>query len=514
MFYPPLSWLGGALLSFILPWKWLPTAYIWLCLTGTGFTTRRLASVFLPSATATYSGIIATAAPYALFTAYERSAFSELAAAALIPLLLLYALRPVHQGVVQKGPLFPYALTLVLAAIWLTNAPAGVMASYLLVFVTIVTAWTQRSWKPVLRNALSIPIALGIAAFYLVPAAWEQRWIAINQAIDIGMRVQDSWLFAHHASPDLELHDQVLGVASAIMVVTLSIATLGFLVAMRNRKISRESRSIWLPLALLIPLLFLMQFPISADLWRLPKLEFLQFPWRWLAVLDTPFAIFVAAAIPLATRRLRIASGVCGTALLLLATTTYSLVFLQLCDEEDDVGNHVSAFHSGVGDEGTDEYAPTGADNGLVASNLPQACLVGDPLQVLGESDSGDAPVWYPEQGSCDDVFTATHWQSEHKVIVVDSDQNGFLVLRNRRYPAWRMTMNGQVTQLAAMRPDGLIVIPIAAGPSTVEIQWQTTPDALWGLWISLGAVFLLVVFWIVECRPVLRLRTAIHLSS
>src|SRR5207302_4392604 len=42
---------------------------------------------------------------------------------------------------------------------------------------------------------------------------------------------------------------------------------------------------------------FLM-LPPSAFLWRhLPKLRFLQFPWRWLMPLDFALAFFVAAAI-------------------------------------------------------------------------------------------------------------------------------------------------------------------------------------------------------------------------
>ncbi len=492
LFYPPLSWMLGALLGYLVQWDWVPMALIFLCLNACGLATRALARSFLPAPNATLAGILATAAPYALFTAYERNAFAELAAASLIPLLLLYALRPGSSAVPRPSSL-AIPCSLVLATIWLTNAPAGVMATYLLAFVALVAALIHRQIWPILRAAIAAPLALGLAAFYLVPAAYEQRWIAIQQALDIGMRISDSWLFARHAAPDLEYHDQVLRLASTLLVFTASLALVGFVIALIRRRLTPSTRGFWLPLALLIPVIVLLQFPLSAPLWTLPKLQFLQFPWRWLMVLNTPFAIFLANATPLATRRARVLSGLTWTLLLLCSTATASLVFFQYCDQEDDPVNQAAIFRTGTGVEGTDEYAPLGSDNSLVASNLPDACLVSDPLQDLGESDPGSAPVWYPEQGSCDDTFHAQLWQNQHKLLQIDTDQAGYIVLRLRRYPAWRVTVNGQPANTPSNREDGLLVLPVPQGPSTVNVQWTTTPDVWWGRGISLASLVILL---------------------
>ena len=501
VFYPPLSWIFGAVLGYLMKWGWVSATYIFLCLTATGLTTRALARSFLPAANATLAGVLATAAPYTLFAAYERAAFSELAAAAMIPLLLLYALRKASRPF--DGGIAPLAL--IFATIWLTNAPAGVIASYLLAFAAVSAAAFQHSWMPLLRASIAGLIGLGLAAIYLIPAAWEQRWIAINQVLDIGMRIQDSWLFARHAGPDMELHDQILRLVSTVLVFTAAVALAALALSLRNRKLPATDRPLWMPLALLIPIVVLLQFPVSALLWHLPKMQFLQFPWRWLIVLDVPFAIFLAAATPFVSRRARIWSAIRCTAVVLISTAAASTFFHQVCDDEDDVANQVSVFKAGTGVDGIDEYAAVGSDNTLVASDLPDACLVTDPTRDLGESDStagaASVPDWYPEQGSCDQTFTSSLWQNEHKLLQIDSDHEGFIVLRLRRYPAWLITVNGQPTETPAAREDGLLAVPVRAGPSTIEVRWTTTPDVVRGRWVSFAAVLLLVTLWVVERR-------------
>ncbi|WP_263357169.1 hypothetical protein [Acidicapsa ligni] len=522
LFYPPISWITGAILGYATNWQIVPAVFTFLCLTATGFATRALAREFLPDNASTLAGMLATATPYTLFTGYERTAFSELAAAALIPLLLLFALRrnitpanliPANResGVTNRksrvldgsadGSTAPLAL--VLAVTWLTNAPAGVMASYLLAFVALAAAILHRSWWPVLRALFAVLIGLPLAAFYLIPAAYEQRWVAIQQVLDIGMRVRDSWLFAHHSSPDLLFHDQVLHSASIIVVLTVVLAVIGFGIAYRRGKLPQNRRSIWIPLALLIPVVFLLQFPISSYLWNLPRLQFLQFPWRWLMALDAPLAIFLAAMLPLSTRRARALSLLAVTATVLLFTAGATHFFFQPCDDEDQVQSQVDVFHAGTGVEGTDEYAALGSDNSLVAAGLPQACLVSDPTRDLGVGDKDTDPVWYPEQGSCDDVYTASLWQNEHKQFQINSDHEGFVVLRLRRYPAWQITVNGKQPELSSIHPreDGLIAVPVTAGPSSIDVQWSTTPDVRLGRWVSLCALLLLIALWITERR-------------
>ncbi|HKO11033.1 MAG TPA: hypothetical protein VJV22_03635, partial [Acidobacteriaceae bacterium] len=117
VFYPPLSRFLGAALGCILPWAWTPLAFTLVCLLGAGWSFRAMASEWVGDDNAAFGACLYVVNPYMMFLAYERGAMAELMAAVWIPLLMLYGLR-------ERRSVVPLGLTV--AAIWLTNAPAGV----------------------------------------------------------------------------------------------------------------------------------------------------------------------------------------------------------------------------------------------------------------------------------------------------------------------------------------------------------------------------------------------------
>ncbi len=146
-----------------------------------------------------------------------------------------------------------------------------------------------------LRAAIAAAVGIGLAAVYLIPAAWEQRWADIRQATDDpGLLIENSWLFGRHADPALALHDQELWRVSIIAVIMICRGPdrLFWLAGLRNTLPAKLCW--WFPLALIPLAVLFLQLPISLPVWNLlPKLRFLQFPWRWLVVLEAPMAIFL-----------------------------------------------------------------------------------------------------------------------------------------------------------------------------------------------------------------------------
>jgi len=508
VFYPPLTWMLGAALGLTMPWHLVPIALTFLLLAGTGLATRALACEVLDDAASTMAGCAAIFSGYALFTAYERSAFGELAGGLWIPLILKFAIGRRRGG--EKTPARwlhgSVAIALVIAGAWLSNAPVGVMASYLLAAVAAVVALWQRSWRPLIRATVGVVLGLGLSAIYLVPAAWEQKWVDISEATnDPGLKIENGWLFAYHLDPALAGHDSELQKVSRIAVAMVAVAFVAIILTWLRRRSrknggaaesNRVSLESWLVLAAIPMVVLFLQLPVSLPVWNLlPKMRFLQFPWRWLVVLEAPMGIFIAAAVWQARLRRQIAIAVaCGLAFawaLYIAGHNY----LQVCDDEDAVAPMLGVFGSGAGFVGTDEYQPPGADLTQIAQGLPGACLVADPNATLGavpaadQANSDATSVWDEKQGSCDQTFPASpvrvRGPTEHFGLLAVTDHAGYLVLRLTRYPAWQVTVNGRVVNDLPRRDDGLLAVPVLAGPVDLSVDWTTTPDVLAGRWIS-----------------------------
>jgi len=509
VFYPPLTWMLGAALGAILPWTLVPVALTFLLLAGTGLATRKLAREALPDGAATLAGCAALFSGYALYTAYERTAYGELAGGFWIPLLLLYALRNRAASASKfsralDGSTVPLAL--VVAGCWFSNVPLGVMACYLLAAVAITAAVLDRSVAPVIRATIAGALGIALSALYLIPAVWEQRWIDVRQAITDPLdQIENRLLFSQHPIPSLIFHGipqpKVLGIALSMIFVTL----VSLLLSRRMGKLPLGRRW-WIPLALIPVAILFLQFPFSLPIWNLlPKLRFLQFPWRWLVTLEAPMAIFFAAAVwSRESARRRIALAVILALFVVSALAFTTRYFFQACDDEDAVSSMVDVYGGGAGFVGTDEYAPPGSDDTLVASGLAAGCLTLDASTALGEPLNGSeaAPVWNAAQGRCETTLKWQIDQPEHKRIRAVLSHAGFVILRLRSYPAWQLKINGSPIPPQPRRDDGLMVVPVRPGTVDLTADWTATPDVVASRWLTALAVLLLAGLWFVERKP------------
>jgi hypothetical protein len=528
VFYPPLSWTIGAILGLIFPWTWTPIIYTWLALTASGLALYRLARDFTTPPAATLAAILYTVNPYMLFTAYERTAYAELLAAAFIPLLL--------HGILRNKVTVP-RIAIPIALLWLTNAPAAVMSCYALALLTAIRLATKNRFpdassvnrsttnpgapssapslrlrwassesetapshvNPTTQTPLQLTLntiagtilGIGIAAVYILPAAYERRYVQIKMAIIPYLRIQDNFLFHH--TPDAP-HDQVLHTASVI-AITLIAATIAAItvaaikIQYRKDASSRPERSeVERPLhffristssnlvASLITLtiaITLLLTPLTTFIWNhAPELSFLQFPWRLLAILAAVLALTTALALnPLSLKP----TTTVAFALAIAAALTYPAykTFHQTCDSEDTVQTRLTLFHSTEGTEPTDEYTPTTADNDSVAQTNPPYWLAKDPsAKAPTNAQSGPAP---------------TH-------LTLNNPTPEDLILNLRDYPSWHITLNETPITTRIQRDDGLIALPLPTGSSTVDITYANTLDQTLGDIISLTSLALLLI--------------------
>jgi hypothetical protein len=545
IFYPPLSWLLGAAITMHVPPDAAPLVYIWLVLSAAGLAMHRLAREFASPAAALPAAALYLANPYMLFNAFERSALAELLAAVWMPLLLLAVLRarPSARG-----------LAVPLALLWLTNAPAAVMGSYLLALlaalrVTLLFFSKQddrppertRSQPTTLRLALTYlsgtVLGLALPAFYLVPAAVERGLVQVDMAIIPNLRFQDNFLFDNTADAGHNgvNHNISLLAVTLLAITALAVAALLLLSNRQRRRVPPVSMPTpglaRIAVAVLTLLIAFLLFPVSTPVWQhLPEFAFLQFPWRLLTVLAVVLALTLALLIDRLTAEAATPASPSVTApghgsdpagapsthttwrmdgpaaaLSLLLSLGLGLLLYahtaQACENHDSPASIASLLRDHHGVAPTDEYTPTHADNDVLRTGNPGYWLaakptdpapktVPTPAELNPSLDNDDTPVPFDQTVST----PAPHHLQLH------TDRPGYLILNLRDYPNWDVTeAHPSAMELHhpahIARDDGLIAIRLDhADDCTLDIAWHRTWDQTLGLILSALALFYLTL--------------------
>jgi hypothetical protein len=464
IFYPPASWTLGALLGSIFPWVLVPSIYVWLALVAAGISMFMLARLWLDRRDAIFAAVLYTVNPYHLVTVYWRSAFAELLAAALVPILLLLVLRAEEER--RRGAFF---LGVLLAGAWLINAPAAVMIHYSLALLLVVVAWHRRSPRVLIVGAGAVLLGAALAAFYLLPAVYEQKWVNIAQAVSPGSRPLDNFLCVHTTDAEHDAFNRLISWVAAMEII-LTLAA-----AWAARGWGSRNRLLWYTLSVWAVACGLLMLAITNPLWEvLPKLRFMQFPWRWSLCLGVPFTLLLTFAVKRWASR----------ALLYLAMLGM-LVFVwhqfqpPWWDTAADLREMQDNMANGRGYEGTDEYAPAGTD----PSSLDQ-----DARRVTVD-------------GTAHAAIHVTQWEAEEKVLTAKMSAPDNLALRLFNYPAWRVEVNGQQASAATREGTGQMLIPVSAGANRVQITFTKTWDRKWGWWISLMTLVFVILAILYEAK-------------
>jgi hypothetical protein len=494
LFYPPLSWIFGALLALTMPLSAAPVVFTAVALLGSAIAMYLLARDYASTAVALLAAGIYIATPYMLFTAFERTAYGELLAAAWIPLLLRAALRE-RPGIA--------AIAVPTALLWLTNAPAAVIGIYTLASIGLLRiAFTlyrrSRTTAEMLLIRFSAGGALGLAlaAFYLVPAAYERRYVQVAMAIIPNMRIEDNFLFGHTGDGP---HDRVLHTASLIAVGMLIASVIALVLAFvlrRKRPHTDTDNASSTPLTLLVTLTLCIAFlltPVSLPIWHhLPELAFLQFPWRLLCVIGATLALTIALALrSIPTTKISLASTAIVAFVFVGSMTAWKIsAFRQPCEALDFPSVRAQLFASHHGVEPTDEYTPSDADNDTLRWDDPAYWLASNPAAFAPGTVPNPAAtiINYDVPPPVDKTVSGV----APRHLRLSLSQPEVLVLNLRDFPAWQVLRNGGLVTQHLQREDGLLAIALPAGTSVIEVRWHRTWDQMLGDLLSVLALLAL----------------------
>jgi hypothetical protein len=460
LFYPPLSWNLGALLGSFVPWVVAPAVYIWLALTAAGSSMFLLARRWMPRSHAIFAAAFYAANPYHLVIVYWRSAFAELLASCLMPLLVLFVLRLGDDD--RPRSILPLAA--VIAAAWLTNGPSAVMVNYSVVLLALVVAIAQR--QPGMLGKALIAVAIGgfVPAFYLIPAAYEQRWVNIAEVLAPGVRPADNFLFTVMNDPD---HNRFNRLVSFVAVAELIVV--GLAIAANNLRQNANRTIRWVTGAWAVAIALLL-VKWTLPFWEhLPKLQYVQLPWRWLLCLNVVCALLLPLAFPRWWFRAALWAG-----LLLVVVLGWRNILPPWWDTAADIQEMHDAFADSTGYEGTDEYVPAGVDPYDLDKDAPRARIEGEPAQSVQVLD----------------------WSPQHREITVNVAEPASLRLRLFNYPAWRVSVDGSPVAAASAAHTGELLVPIPTGAHRVTVVFVRTWDRTAGAAVSCVTI-VLIGLWI-----------------
>ncbi len=262
------------------------------------------------------------------------------------------------------------------------------------------------------------------------------------------------------------------------MAVLLIVMTgLAAVAARRGTSEERENenaRRLWRVLLVVSVAATILMIRPSSLFWEhLPKLRFVQFPWRCMAILAVPYGCFLAAAM--ARGRLR---WILAVMVIFVSGGTATLLVRQAWWDSEDIPVLREAIANDQGFEGTDEYDPLGDDH----TNLPEKAA---QVQILPAEDSGSSP---PKA-----EIRIARWRAEEKDLRILSAEPVRVALRLLNYPAWHVEVNGKAVTPQHAESSGQMILSLTAGTQRITARFVRTPDRKVGIAISWAAVLTLL---------------------
>jgi hypothetical protein len=509
-FYPPVS------MQATLPFAFLPesqrlSASMFLAILTLAIGTmvyvrdsfRELTgSLWLPAGV----GALAAFSPYFLENIYVRGAIGEVWAMAWLPWLFWALTRNLRGG--GRG----VWVSLFYALVALSHLPTLLVLTVLFAVLSPMTVFPLARFRRFLRQAyLPLLAGLGLVAFFLVPAYWDQGLVSMSRFMFSGEYNPMNRLLIDGVSriqPQLTGHDYDRTLLPLTLLLMLFFL-LGAVVYFR-RQLPGPTRYQMLAWLLGILTVLFMVSDLALPVYRtFPLLQKIQFSLRWLSLsVIWPLMVIAVGGVLLSRRRPTLGAlffvGV-GSLWLGVASWTFNHVpwnpaemrEMQAAIEEhppfpQNVDMQAGPFEpmhprSALGFlfirssrkevffADAVEYLPRWADNtnGVVVRNehaveVPPS----QPDHPLIEWAQGEGEVW------------GIRWEVGKRSFTVATEDPGLLYLRMFYWPGWKLRLEGQSVP-PGRSEDARLAVSVPPGLHEVEIEYTGTRAQAWGEVIS-----------------------------
>ena len=414
-------------------------------------------------------------APYLLVTLYVRHALADFSAFAFIPLAFWGLYR------FAKGGRYPFILVgaVSLALLLLSSNTVSVITFPALLLLPGWLACAERSWRALLRGLWCLTLGLGLSALFWLPALAERDFVHIPRLLEGYLSYRNHFVYLHQLiySPwgyGLSLPGPGDGMSFAIGPVHILLVGASLLLIRRIRVASGQGG---LLVSFSLILLLLAAFFASHEslfLWeRLPLLQYLEFPWRFLSLAAMSTALVCGFPfLLLAPGERRLANGLMGV----LIVALFLFGFPHAGPE---------TFH----DVKDTDYSP-------------QAIAVRDISVTTAREYE---PIWVQQRPQTSAAEPLTLLEGEGRVLSVrlsptyyefhaEITEEARLRVNTFYFPGWTLYVDGVERPIDYNNPQGVMEFSLEQGEHLVQVLFTDTPVRLWSTRLSLLALFLLLL--------------------
>jgi hypothetical protein len=396
------------------------------------------------------SAVVYQMLPFHLIDLYYRGTFAELLAYSWLP-LFFYFLVSCRKSVDSRGSMA--GLSLSYAGLILTHIATGFIFTIFAGGYLLYELCRPGKKKPVFKTAVSLLVGLGISAVYLGPAVLERKFVHIG--------LLSKYIYSYAGIFLFESQTPLYERFFRFLYITVILEAFFFLsILMLSRKLPamemRTDSNRFLMIAF-IGSLFLTT-PLSGPVWRLiPQFTILQFPWRWILVMEVSLCFLIAGIFSLEEAQNSRPATFVKTLILVLTVSLSQLPMQNAHDASISEADFLRLTRMNqwrtISDERPD-YVPIWTN-----------------LENIWSRKRDDRVVTISGRAST----RVSEWAPESRTIDVRAISDSVIRISACYYPGWEVTLDGGRKRIDIEKGTGALLVHVSEGEHTIRTTFGDT---------------------------------------
>jgi uncharacterized membrane protein len=442
VFYAPLSYAFTAALGYFFSPLLAFIIAIWFCFFLAGVTMFVAVTRIFGKTGALIAAFFYQVMPFHLLDLYERGGFAELFAFIWFPLIIYFAYDLQKSG----GRKAFLGLSLAYAGLVMTHLVSAFIFSFVIGLYLIYGFLTEHKKVDMATTILALFLGLGLSSVYLMPAAFEQKFVHIDYVTKcIVGDYRKNFLSVFDM---MHLHGFQLWMRIyTIMELLLFLLFVLFLQGTRRDMTGVREKNFFV--LLFMTSLFLTT-PLSRPVWAMiPGLPMIQFPWRWLSMVEVSLAFLIGAVFSAGER-----PGIRSPVRIERMTVYLLLVFVIAAI---NIIISISLLPSTYYDKiiNLREYTPIWVtDREKVLSDVR-------PVKVVAVAGTA--------------AYSVTSWESEGRKISVDAATLATLRIATFYFPGWKARLDHRAVPIRVEKGTGAMLLDVPEGRHVVHLRFGDT---------------------------------------